>query len=90
MPPVTTAPVPITAEPYVVLYIERDGSIDLNGQHLRDAAAAKTSLAALFAKSPDRNVVVSAGPHTPYAKIAPVLLMLQSTTAKIGIVAAEP
>jgi biopolymer transport protein ExbD len=80
----TTAPVAM-----VTIHIERDGTIDMNGRHMRDVAQMCAALKALGAPARSPSVTLDADRRTPYAKVAHVLLALRPLNVKLGIVGTE-
>ncbi len=73
----------------VNLFMEANGSFDLNGHHLQDERALQTALRDLVAKSPNLAIVLAADKSVPYPAAAKIMEDVQPLGVRIGMVGTD-
>jgi biopolymer transport protein ExbD len=86
---VTLITATVHASDHISLYIQRDGSFDLNNHHIHTRAELKSELAKLLTKTSERSVIVQADKRVSYATVSSVMRLLQPMGVHIGIVGVE-
>ena len=80
-----------SAETRVVLKLEDNGSVDLDGEHITDRAKIVTSLKELLARKPPPEIVIQTPKNVRFENVGRlIMLMREAGVPKIGIITQPP